>query len=186
MIYPIVAYGDPILRKMAEEVDENHPDLQKIIDDMFETMYKSSGVGLAAPQIGKSIRIFVIDAEPFAEDEPGLEDFKKVFINPIMIEEFDDKWSFNEGCLSIPKVREDVERHSKITIEYYNENFELVEETYGGLAARIIQHEYDHLEGVLFVDRIPPLKKKMLESKLRDISRGLVKTDYKMKFPKRK
>jgi peptide deformylase len=186
MIYPIVAYGDPILRKVADEVDENYADLQKIIDDMFETMYKSSGVGLAAPQIGKSIRVFVIDAEPFAEDEPGLENFKKVFINPIMIEEFDEKWSFNEGCLSIPKVREDVERHRKITIEYYNENFELVEETYEGLAARIIQHEYDHLEGVLFVDRIPPLKKKMLEGKLREISRGLVKTDYKMKFPKRK
>ncbi len=186
MVYPIIAYGDPVLRKKAKEIDENYPELKQIIADMWETMYHSNGVGLAAPQIGKSIRIFVVDASSFDEDESNAKDFRKVFINPIVIEETGEKWEFDEGCLSIPKIREDVSRHSNVTIEYYDENFNLIEETYTGMPARIIQHEYDHLEGILFIDRIHPLKRKQLTGRLTDISRGKVKTDYKMKFPIRK
>lgn len=152
---------------------------------MFETMYASHGVGLAAPQVGKSIRLFVMDADPFADEEPELAGFKKVFINPLVLEEKGDIWTFNEGCLSIPKIREDVNRHSEVTVEYYDENWELHEETFKGMAARIIQHEYDHLEGILFIDHINPLRKKMLSSRLKDISRGRVEVDYKMRFPDR-
>ena len=184
MILPIVAYGDPVLKKEAEEIDQDYPFLQDLIDNMFETMYNAEGVGLAAPQIGKSIRLFVIDASPFEEEEPALNGFKKVFINPIILEEEGKEWSFNEGCLSIPGIREDVSRKPKITIEYYDREFNLLEETYDGLAARIIQHEYDHIEGILFTDLINPLKRRLLKSKLNNISKGNVRVSYKMRFPK--
>lgn len=186
MIYPIVAYGDPVLRREADEIDENYEGLTSLIQNMFETMYNASGVGLAAPQIGKSIRLFIVDASSFADEEPELEDFKKVFINPIILEEQGKEWEFNEGCLSIPGIREDIYRKPEITIEYYDENFDLKEETYNGMAARIIQHEYDHIEGVLFVDHIPPLRKKILKPRLDKIGKGDVKVAYKMKFPFKK
>lgn len=184
MILPIVAYGDPVLKKETEEIDQDYPFLQDLIDNMFETMYNAEGVGLAAPQIGKSIRLFVVDASPFEEEEPKLKDFKKVFINPIILEEEGKVWNFNEGCLSIPGIREDVSRQPKITIEYYDRDFNLVEETYDGLAARVIQHEYDHIEGILFTDLINPLKRRLLKSKLNNISKGNVRVSYRMKFPK--
>lgn len=191
MILPIVAYGDPVLKKEAQEIDKDFPGLDKLIADMFETMYAASGVGLAAPQIGKSIRLFVVDGSPFAEDEEdeedpraeGMENFKKVFINPIIEEETGEEWGFNEGCLSIPKIREEVFRQEKITISYYDENWELREETYEGYSARIIQHEYDHIEGVLFTDHLSPLKKRLLTKRLQNISKGDVEFSYKMKFP---
>lgn len=191
MILPIVAYGDPVLKKEGVEIDKNYPDLEKLIENMFETMYEASGVGLAAPQIGKSIRLFIVDGSPFAEDEDeeedpravGMEGFKKVFINPIIEEESGEEWGFNEGCLSIPKIREEVFRKEKILITYYDENWELKEETYDGYAARIIQHEYDHIEGVLFTDHLSSLKKRLLMKKLQNISKGIVDVDYKMKFP---
>ena len=191
MILPIVAYGDPVLKKEAQEIDKDFPGLDKLIADMFETMYAASGVGLAAPQIGKSIRLFIVDGSPFAEDEEGEEDpraegmenFKKVFINPIIEEETGEEWGFNEGCLSIPKIREEVFRQEKITISYYDENWELREETYEGYSARIIQHEYDHIEGVLFTDHLSPLKKRLLTKRLQNISKGDVEVSYKMKFP---
>ena len=183
MVLPIVAYGDPVLKKTGEEIDEEYPGLVDLIDNMFETMYQSNGVGLAAPQINKSIRLFVVDASPFAEDDPELEGFKKVFINPIILEEDGKEWDFNEGCLSIPGIREDVKRKPKLTIEYYDRDFELREEVYEGLAARIIQHEYDHIEGVLFTDRINPLRRRLLKGKLNNIAKGNVEVDYKMKFP---
>lgn len=184
MILPIVAYGDPVLKKEAVEIDENYPSLKEFISNMFETMDNAEGVGLAAPQVGKSIRLFVVDASPFADEEPELENFRKVFINPIIVEEEGEKWAFNEGCLSIPGIREDVNRCPQITIEYYNENFELLEETYTGLAARIIQHEYDHIEGILFTDHLNPLKRRLIKSKLNNIAKGNVKINYRMKFPK--
>ncbi|HCQ29676.1 MAG TPA: peptide deformylase [Flavobacteriales bacterium] len=183
MILPIVAYGDPVLRKETEEIDKDYPDLDILINDMFETMYNAQGVGLAAPQIGKSIRLFIVDAEPFAEDEPELEGFKKVFINPIIVEEEGKEWKFNEGCLSIPGIREDVSRKPDITIEYYDENWNLKEEKYSGLAARIIQHEYDHIEGILFTDKLSPLKKQLIKSKLNNIAKGNIKVNYRMRFP---
>ncbi len=185
MILPIVAYGTPVLREETQEIDKNYPDLNLLIKDMWETMYASKGVGLAAPQIGKAIRLFVIDASGFNEDGdyPELEDFKRVFINPIIIEETGTAWKFEEGCLSIPGIREDVNRKPTVTIEYYNENFELVEETLDGIAARIIQHEYDHIEGVLFTDKINPLRKRLIKGKLNDIAKGNVKVNYRMKFP---
>ncbi len=191
MILPIVAYGDPVLKKEAQEIDKDFQGLDKLIADMFETMYAASGVGLAAPQIGKSIRLFIVDGSPFAEDEEdeedpraeGMENFKKVFINPIIEEETGEEWGFNEGCLSIPKIREEVFRQEKITISYYDENWELREETYEGYSARIIQHEYDHIEGVLFTDHLSPLKKRLLTKRLQNISKGDVEVSYKMKFP---
>ncbi len=186
MILPIVGYGDAVLRKKAEDIDSSYQGLDKLIKDMFETMYNASGVGLAAPQIGKSIRLFIVDAEAFSDEEPELANFKKIFINPLIIEEEGTEWAFNEGCLSIPGIREDVMRKPKITIEYQNENFEWLEETYEGIAARIIQHEYDHIEGVLFTDHISPLKKKMLKSRLERIIRGDVNVSYKMKFTGKK
>jgi peptide deformylase len=185
MVYPIVAYGDSVLRKKAEEIDEDFPDLEVFIRNMFDTMYASHGVGLAAPQVGKSIRLFVMDADAFSDEEPELADFKKVFINPILLEEKGEKWAFNEGCLSIPKIREDVIRQAEIVVEYYDEHWNLHEETFKGMAARIIQHEYDHLDGILFIDRINPLRKKMLSGKLKEISQGRVDVDYKMRFPGR-
>ncbi len=184
MILPIVAYGDPVLKKEAEEINKDYPFLEELIDNMFETMYEAEGVGLAAPQIGKSIRLFIVDASPFEEEEPKLKGFKKVFINPIIVEEEGEEWNFNEGCLSIPGIREDVKRQPQITIEYYNEKFELIEETYKGIAARVIQHEYDHIEGVLFTDLINPLKRRLLKGRLNNISKGNVKVPYRMKFPK--
>lgn len=189
MKLPIVAYGDPILKRKGEEIDEDYPKLNELIDDMFETMYHAHGVGLAAPQVGLSIRLFVIDASPFAEDDEEdetLEGFRKVFINPIMISETGDKWAFNEGCLSIPEVREDVSRHANIRLNYLDENFEEHEEDFTGLAARVIQHEYDHIEGKLFTEKLSPLKKALIKGKLEAISRGQVQVDYKMKFPAQK
>lgn len=190
MILPVVAIGDPVLKKVAEKIDKNYEGLQTLIADMFETMYNANGVGLAAPQIGKSIRLFIIDAAPFAEDgEEGtemLKDFKKIFINAEILEEEGDEWGFNEGCLSIPGIREEVFRNETLTIRYLDENFKEHTETYEGYAARIIQHEYDHIEGVLFTDHISPLRKRMLKRKLEEISRGEVDVAYKMKFVKKR
>jgi len=191
MILPIVAYGDPVLKKEAEDIEKDYPELKKLIEDMFETMYEASGVGLAAPQIGKDIRLFVVDGSPFAEedgDEPdpraeGIENFKQVFINPIIEDESGEKWSFKEGCLSIPKIREDVIRKERIRITYYDENWNFKDEIYDGYAARIIQHEYDHIEGILFTDHLSAIKKKLISKKLQNISKGDVRIDYKMKFP---
>jgi len=185
MILPIVAYGDPVLKREAEEIEKDYPFLEELIDNMFDTMYNAEGVGLAAPQIGKSIRLFIVDASPFEEDEPKLKNFKKTFINPIIIEEEGKEWNFNEGCLSIPGIREDVERKPKVTIEYYDREFNLIEETYEGLAARVIQHEYDHVDGILFTDHINPLKRRLLKTRLNNISKGNVKVPYRMKFPKK-
>ena len=186
MKLPIIAYGDPILRRKAAEINSDYPNLEQLIADMFETMYNAHGVGLAAPQVGLSIRLFVIDATPFAEDDEKLKDFKKVFINAQILSEEGEKWDFNEGCLSIPDIREDISRNSDITISYYDENWKQHIETYTGLAARIIQHEYDHIEGKLFTDKLSPLRKAMLKNRLDSISKGMVKVDYKMKFPAQK
>jgi peptide deformylase len=193
MILPIVAYGSPILKKEAEEIDENYEGLSALIDDMFETMYEASGVGIAAPQVDRSIRLFVVDASPFAEDEEeneepdpkaaGLAGFKKVFINPIIENEEGEEWPFLEGCLSIPNIREEVMRKSTITISYYDENWDFHRETYSGYAARIIQHEYDHVEGVLFTDHLSPLKRRILKKKLTNITKGDTDITYRMKFP---
>ena len=190
MILPIVAYGDPVLRKKSEEISKEYPNLQELIANMKETMYNASGVGLAAPQIGKAIRLFIIDASPFADDDAltkeeneVLKNFNCVFINPKIIKEEGDEWSFNEGCLSIPEIREDVWRQPTITIEYQDEQFEKHTEILSGLAARIFQHEYDHIEGVLFTDRISSLKKRLLKKKLEKISKGKIKADYRMRFP---
>ena len=189
MILPIVAYGDPVLRKKAEEISEDYPKLNKLIADMFETMYEARGVGLAAPQIGLPIRLFIVDATPFAEGEdaePAAEGFKRVFINPIIFEETGDEWPFEEGCLSIPNIREEVKRKSNLKIEYYDENWELYEEELDGVLARVVQHEYDHIEGVLFTDKLSPLRRTLLKGKLTDIIKGNVDVGYKMKFPKQK
>lgn len=194
MVLPIVAYGDPILKKEADDIEKDYPNLDQLIENMFETMYEASGVGLAAPQIGKSIRLFIVDGSPFAEDEEeeedprakGMKDFKKVFINPVIEEETGDEWGFNEGCLSIPKIREEVFRKEKILVTYYDQNWELKEERFEGYAARIIQHEYDHIEGILFTDHLSILKKRLLTKKLQNISKGIVDVDYKMKFPVKK
>jgi len=185
MILPIVAYGDAVLRKETEEIDKNYPDLNILIEDMFETMYAAKGVGLAAPQIGLAIRLFIIDASGFNEEgeHPELADFKRIFINPIILEENGTPWKFEEGCLSIPGIREDVSREPNLTIEYYNEKFELVEEKLDGISARIIQHEYDHIEATLFTDRINPLRKRLIKGKLNDIAKGNIKVGYRMKFP---
>jgi len=186
MILPIVAIGDPVLKKVGDKIDKNYEGLQTLIEDMFETMYNASGVGLAAPQIGKSIRLFVIDASPFADDEEEgtemLKGFKKVFINAEILEEKGEEWGFNEGCLSIPGIREEVFRQEKLTIKYWDENFKEHKESYDGYAARIIQHEYDHIEGKLFTDLISPLRKRLLKRKIEEISKGEVDVSYKMKF----
>lgn len=183
MNMPIIAYGDPILRKKAEAIPQDYPDLQNLIGSMFETMYNAHGVGLAAPQVGFSIRLFIVDASPFAEDEPGLRSFKKVFINAEMVDESGKLWDFNEGCLSIPDIREDISRNEQITLSYYDEAWQHHQKTFNGLAARIIQHEYDHIEGKLFTDKLSPLRKTMLKNKLESISKGNIKADYRMKFP---
>lgn len=192
MILPIVAYGADVLRKTALDIEQHYPQLDKLIEDMWETMYASNGVGLAAPQINRAIRLFVMDSAQIFEhqeedekgvypDEPGI---KRIFINANIISYDGNEWPYNEGCLSIPKIREDVMRPEAITIEYLDENFHAHTETFNGITARIIQHEYDHIEGKLFIDYLKPLKKKMLQGKLNDISKGKIKVDYKMAFPK--
>ncbi|NTW24103.1 MAG: peptide deformylase [Lentimicrobium sp.] len=183
MVLPVIAYGHPTLRKIADDIDKDYPGLDQFINDMFETMYSSNGVGLAAPQVNRSIRLFVIDATPYADDFPGEKDLKKVFINARIVEETGDEWAFNEGCLSIPEIREDVLRKPDLRIQYYDENFNFHDDRITGVLARVIQHEYDHLDGILFVDLINPLRKMMLKRKLGDISKGLIKTDYKMIYP---
>lgn len=185
-ILPILAYGDPILKAKATPIDKDHPGLQQLLDDMWETMYKANGVGLAAPQVGHSIRLFIIDAGPYAEEEPELKDFKKVFINAQLLEESGKDFLFNEGCLSFPGLREDIRRHPVIRLKYQDESFVHHEELFSGLKARIIQHEYDHIDGVLMVDRMAPLKRRLLRKKLQNISQGSVSVDYLMKFPLRK
>lgn len=196
MVLPIIAYGDPVLRKVGEEITKDYPGLQELIANMFDTMHNAMGVGLAAPQIGKAIRLFVVETKPFtekAEDDEDdeftteerqqLEHFHKVFINAKIVEEEGKEWAFNEGCLSIPKIREDVQRKPKVKIQYYDENFKFFDETYEGLIARVIQHEYDHIEGKLFTDRISPLRRRLLQGKLNDISKGKVQVGYRMRFP---
>ncbi len=186
MVLPILAYGHPTLRRISEDVEKDYSGLDELVEDMFDTMYLTSGVGLAAPQVGKSIRLFIVDASPFAEDEPEASGFKKIFINAQSVEEKGEEWSFNEGCLSLPDIREDVIRKPGIRIQYYDENFEYHDDKFIKVMARIIQHEYDHLEGVLFVDRISNIRKMLLKRKLSDISKGNIDVDYKMIFPKRK
>ena len=190
MILPIVAYGDPVLRKTCKPIDADYPELKEIIANMYETMYGAQGIGLAAPQVGMPIRLFIVDASPFAEDEEFTEeerayfsDFKRTFINAEIIEETGDDWAFNEGCLSIPHIREDVFRQPKVRIRYQDEDFNSHEEEFDGMVARIIQHEYDHIEGVLFTDKISSLKKRLIKSKLTNISKGKIDIDYKMRFP---
>lgn len=186
MILPVVAYGHPVLKKVAEEIDSDYPGLQQLVADMFETMYHSEGVGLAAPQINKSIRLFVIDADPFQETYPEAKGFKKVFINPEIVEFSEETWTFREGCLSLPDMNEDVVRPAKVTVNYLDENFEEHEEELDGICARVFQHEFDHLEGKVYVDRVAPMRKMMLKNKLRNISEGFVAVDYKMIFPNKK
>lgn len=192
MILPIVAYGAPVLRKMCKDIDADYPGLDKLIEDMWETMYASNGVGLAAPQINKDIRLFVMDSvqifENLEEDELGLypdgPGIKKVFINAHIIDLEGEEWAYNEGCLSIPKIREDVYRHETVTLQYLDENFEAHTESFNGITARVILHEYDHIDGKLFIDYIKPLRRKLLQGKLNDINKGKIKVDYKMIFPK--
>jgi peptide deformylase len=187
MVLPVYVYGMSVLRKVAPEIPEDFEDLDQLIADMFETMRASDGIGLAAPQVGKSLRIFVVDTSPISEDkgEPELKDFKRVFINPYILEESGDPWSFEEGCLSLPNIREEVIRPSKVRIEYYDEKWNLIEEEFDGIRARVVQHEYDHLEGKLFVDKINPIRRKLLGPRLNAISRGKVDKDYKIVFPKK-
>ena len=184
MFLPIIAYGSDVLRKKCIEINSDYPDLDILLENMWETMYDSSGVGLAAPQINRAIRIFLIDTEPFMEEGEEENSIKKVFINPTILEEQGEEWSFNEGCLSIPDIREEVIRKSIITIKYQDENFEWHTDTFDGLTARVIQHEYDHIEGKLFIDYISPLRKRMIKRKLDNISKGKIEVGYRMKFPR--
>ena len=184
MFLPIIAYGSDVLRKKCIEINSDYPDLDILLENMWETMYDSSGVGLAAPQINRAIRIFLIDTEPFMEEGEEENSIKKVFINPTILEEEGEEWSFNEGCLSIPDIREEVIRKSIITIKYQDENFEWHTDTFDGLTARVIQHEYDHIEGKLFIDYISPLRKRMIKRKLENISKGKIEVGYRMKFPR--
>ena len=192
MILPIVAYGAPVLRKACKDISADYPDLQKLITDMWETMYNSNGVGIAAPQINKDIRLFVMDSEQIfnnmedgEENEyPGDNGYKGVFINAHITKLDGDEWAYNEGCLSIPKIREDVYRSEKVTLSYVDENFQPFTKTFSGITARVILHEYDHIEGKLFIDYLKPLKRTMIKRKLDDISKGKVKVDYRMIFPK--
>lgn len=188
MILPIVAYGDPVLRKVSSEIDKDYPNLKELVANMWETMYNASGVGLAAPQVGLSIRLFLIDSHLIVDeldekDKEGQIGLKRAFINAEIIEETGDEWSYTEGCLSIPTISEDVVRSEKVRIQYYDENFNFYDETYEGITARVIQHEYDHIEGILFLDYLAPLKKRMLKKKLDKISKGEVSATYRMKFP---
>jgi peptide deformylase len=193
MILPIVGYGDPVLRKVCDDITSEHPNLQEIIANMYDTMYNAYGVGLAAPQVGLPIRLFVIDTEPFSDSEDLTKDeqeqlkgFKQTFINAKMLKEEGEEWGFNEGCLSIPDVREDVYRNETITIEYFDENFNKKTEVYDGLIARVIQHEYDHIEGILFTDKISTLKRTLIKKKLQNIMDGKARPDYKMRFCNKK
>ena len=192
MILPIVSYGSSVLKKTAKEITSDYPNLSELIANMWETMYAANGVGLAAPQIGLSIRVFVIDASPFVDEEnmsvkeiETINAFKKVFINPKIISEEGKLWDFNEGCLSIPDVREDVSRKEEILINFFDQNFELQKLKLSGLAARVVQHEYDHIEGVLFTDHLSSLKKRLIKNRLTLISKGDISVDYKMSFPKK-
>lgn len=182
MIYPIYIYGSTILRNVSKDINPSYKDFDKLVQDMFDTMYDSAGVGLAAPQIGKSIRMFVIDGSPFEEDEPSLKDFKKVFVNAHIYERSGEEWAFNEGCLSLPGIREDVVRFDTIKIRYMDENFIEHDETFSGIAARIIQHEYDHIDGLLFIDHLKPIRKTLLKSKLLKMSKGDYKASYRSKI----
>ena len=185
MILPIVAFGSQILRKICSDISPDYPEFDTILANMWETMYEANGVGLAAPQVNKGIRLFLIDTTPFFDDEEEIKEVivKQAFINARILDESGEEWEFNEGCLSIPDLREDVSRKSTITIEYMDENFEKHTATYDGLTARVIQHEYDNIQGVLFVDYLKPLKKKLLQKRLRNISEGKIKVKYRMKFP---
>jgi peptide deformylase len=183
MILPIYAFGSPVLRKKGENITPEYPQLKELLDNMYETMYNSHGIGLAAPQIGLPIRVFIVDGSPIEDIEPA--NFKQTFINPEIIKEWGDEWKYEEGCLSIPTIRENVSRKPELTIRYLDENFVEHEKSFSGMAARIIQHEYDHIEGKLFVDLISPLKKNLIKGKLNNISLGKVSHDYKMRFPKK-
>lgn len=189
MVLPIIAYGTPILRKVCVAIDKDYPDLETVIQDMKETMENAHGVGLAAPQVGKAIRLFLVNTAPFAEDEEldeeernFLANYDRVFINAKIIEETGDEWVFNEGCLSIPEVREDIFRNDTVTIEYLDESFEQQRETLKGIAGRVVQHEYDHIEGILFTDKLSSLKKRLIKKKLDNISKGKINPDYRMRF----
>ncbi len=179
MIYPIYVYGSSVLRRESVDIDKNYPELDKLLSDMFETMYASNGVGLAAPQIGKNIRLFVVDASPMADEEPEMENFKKIFINAEIYEESEDEERMEEGCLSVPNIREEVQRPVAIRMRYMDENFEQHDEVFEGFAARVIQHEYDHIEGELFIDWLSPLRKRLIKTKLDKIAKG----DYRSDFP---
>lgn len=185
MIYPVTVYGDPILRKVAQPIQPDYPDLKEFLENMWETMYHADGVGLAAPQVGRSIRIFVIDASAGADEEPELKDFKKTFINPQIIETSGEPWALEEGCLSLPEIREDVTRPEVVRIRYFDEQFQEHDETYGGFAARVIQHEYDHLEGKLFIDYLSPLRRKLLRGRLGNITKGNINPHYRIVIPSR-
>jgi peptide deformylase len=184
MVYPIIMYGDPVLRKKAKDIEKGS-DITELVRDMNETMNAAHGIGLAAPQIGKSVRLFVVDGTS-VEDEPELSNFKKTFVNPEIIDQDGEEWAFEEGCLSIPTIREEIFRKEKVRIRYFDENWIPHEEEYSGMKARIIQHEYDHIEGKLFIDYLTPLKKRMLKGKLGNISKGDVETEYRILAPLRK
>ena len=193
MIIPIYGYGEPVLRKIGEVITPDYPNLKEIITNMYDTMYNACGVGLAAPQVGLAIRLFIINTEPFSdsddltkEEQEQLKEFKRTFINAKMLKEEGEEWSFNEGCLSIPDVREDVFRNETITIEYCDEDFITKTEVFYGLIARVIQHEYDHIEGILFTDKISSLKKTLIKKKLQNIMEGKARPDYRMKFAAKK
>ena len=191
MILPIIGYGNPILKITSKDINNSYPNLKKLINDMYETMYNANGVGLAAPQIGKSIRLFIIDTAPFLNIDENeiegikVESIKQTFINPVIIQESGDSWSFEEGCLSIPHIREDVKRKSDINIEFYDENFTLNKKSFSGIVARVIQHEYDHIKGILFTDKLTSFKKRLLKNKLNNIEKGNIDIDYLMDFYKK-
>ena len=184
MIYPIVMYGDPVLRQRGKNIEKG-TDIHQLVEDMFETLEAANGIGLAAPQVGKSLRLFIVDGRSL-EEEPGMENFRKVFVNPEMVEEAGTPWEFEEGCLSIPTIREKISRKEQLRIRYFDENWNPYEETYDGMKARIIQHEYDHIEGKMFIDYLTPLKKRLLKGKLADISKGKVDTEYRITAPLRR
>jgi len=191
MILPIIGYGNPILKITSKDINNSYPNLKKLINDMYETMYNANGVGLAAPQIGKSIRLFIIDTAPFLNIDENeiegikVESIKQTFINPVIIQESGNSWSFEEGCLSIPHIREDVKRKSDINIEFYDENFTLNKKSFSGIVARVIQHEYDHIQGILFTDKLTSFKKRLLKNKLNNIEKGNIDIDYLMDFNKK-
>lgn len=186
MILPIAAYGHPVLRENTEEIGPDYPNLPQLIDNMYSTMYNAQGVGLAAPQVGLALRLFIVDATPMKEENPDLDGYKKVFINPRMESETGESWAFEEGCLSIPEIREQIWRHGDIVLSYQDENFVRHTESFSGLKARIIQHEYDHIEGILFIDHISPMRKQLLKARLLKIAKGMVDTKYPMKFGKKR